>query len=163
MLKCVLKCLPNSCLGCFGYREDDEPAEYDAQPVSDVGVTDNLDYIIHYALLTRVTESVFYALDLIQKYQHLVDTNIVGYVGDLVSEGLFVEPCMMALVMYCGPFGLREALALIRENPPLLTSDLLMLVQEESRRQFVAMLMISCPHHPPRRCKTKPPFLLRMP
>ncbi len=154
-----LRCFPTSCLKCFGYREDRDDA-YARDEEND----DSIINTIRGAIGSMVPYAFAHALELIQLNPKCVTVGIVEDLGALVSNGVLVEPCMKALIEDCGPFGHREALALIRENPPLLTCDLLMLVQEESRRQFVAMLMIACPHHPPRQCKkTNPPFLSRMP
>ena len=116
------------------------------------------------ALGVLTKESLNKALELIQQYPHLVCWDVVRDIGKLVSDGLFVKQCMEILVSNCGPFGHIEAMALIRENPHLLTDDLLSQVQDpECMRQLVAMLLLTVPHRPPRYPRTNLLFLSRMP
>lgn len=142
------------CLRYFGYNI--EPYEKVAHAEED----DNFSYDVEHALLSGLKETVDYACDLVQRNKHKVDAHIARCFGALVRNEFYIEQCMEALVKDCGAFGYREAVALIRENPHLLTDELLMMVQEDVRRQFVDMCLTTRYHMPIQRCK-KSNFMLR--
>ena len=147
------------CLRCFGYNvepdKNDAPTEEEEEEEDDY----NFRYVIQQTLLSGLKETVDYACDLVKCNKHKVDEHIVSYFGALVRDGFYIEQCMETLVKDCGAFGYREAVALIRENPHLLTDELLMIVQEDVRRQFVDMCLTTRHHMPIQGCRKKQLFV----